>query len=115
MSEPPETPDPIEGLWVQPADVQAAWPDALLDEDALVRLIKAAQDVLEAYAPRLADGVAVPDRYKEALILHVREIWRAGERDGDTIGVGEYVVRAKDLTPTVKQLLRPRRGVGVLR
>jgi len=101
--------------WVTPQDVQAEWPDALLDEEILERLITAAQEVLEPFAPTLPAEAAVPARYQEALILHIREVWRAAERDGDVIGVGEFAVRARSMTDMVKSLLRPKRGKPTLR
>lgn len=103
--------------WVTIDEVQAAWPDALLDEDDLQRLIDAAQEVLLEYAPALAVDAEVPARYKEALIMHVRELWRASERDGDVIGINGdgFAVRARDLTAQVKALLRPRTGKPALR
>lgn len=94
--------------WATIEEVQAAWPDAVLDETTLQRMIDACQAQLEVFAPALAYGDPIPPNYTEALILQVRELWRAGERDSDVLGVGEYVVRAKDLTAQVKALLRPR-------
>lgn len=97
--------------WATIEDVQAAWPDALLDEEQLQRLLDAAQEALEEYAPVLAEDAPVPARYTEALILHVREIWRSGEREaGDLLGIGDYAVRARDMTAAVKALLRPKKA-----
>lgn len=102
-------------LWVDPETVAAEWPDAVMDANALERLIAAAQDVLEHYAPALPDGAPIPERYQEALLLHIREVWRASEREGDVLGLGEFAVRARDMTSTVKALLRPRPGKPRLR
>lgn len=101
--------------WATVDDLQGAWPDAVGDEQTLQRLLDAAQESLTDYAPALPDGADIPARYTEALLLHAREIWRSSERDGDVIGIGEFTVRAKDLTNQVKALLRPRKAVGTLR
>lgn len=96
--------------WATIEDVQAAWPDAIIDDTQLQRLLDAAQEMLERVAPALPEGSPIPSRYTEALIMHTRELWRAGERDGDAIGVSSegYVVRARPITPLVLQMLGPK-------
>jgi len=101
--------------WANAADARAIWPDAPTggaEEDALLeRLLDAAQEVCAAYAPVLADGAAIPARYREAVCQQARAIWQNMERDGDVIGFGDnYAVRVRPLEPSVKGLLRPATG-----
>ena len=42
-----------------------------------------------------------------ATVYQAREIYAASVRDGDLIGVGDYGVRARPLTASVMQLVRP--------
>jgi len=107
--------------WASPEEARAIWPDAPTgspDEDALLdRLLDAAQEVCEAYAPTLntTNGDPVPARYREAVIQQARAIWSNMERDGDVIGFGEdYAVRVRPLEPSVKLLLRPQTGKPVI-
>lgn len=88
------------------------WPDAVgLPDDVLLRLLQAAQEQAEAYAPALAFGDAVPARYTEALILQARELWGATRREGaDVVGFDTYAVRVRPLSATVRSLLRPPPG-----
>jgi len=90
------------------------WADAPTDDATLDQLLTAATDQCRAYAPALADGDLLPDRYVLATIYQAREIQAAAHRDGDVIGVGDYVTRSRPLTGTVKQLLRPQAGTPVV-
>ena len=94
--------------------VRAEWYDAPADDYQLTWRLVVAQDALSDYAPVLAEGQPVPPRYTQAVILHAREVSQAVTRSGDLIGFDTYAVRARDLTPTVKALLRPRRAVPVV-
>jgi hypothetical protein len=105
--------------WATPEDARAIWPDAPTgtpaEDDLLDRLLAAAQEVCEAYAPALADVDPVPARYTEAVCQQARAIWSNFERDGDVIGFGDdFAVRVRPLEPSVKLLLRPQTGRPVL-
>lgn len=100
--------------WVSLDDLRAAWDDAPTDDERLQSMLDAAQIQAEAYAPTLAAGVPVPANYREGLILQVRSVWEAQQRNGDVIGYGDgYAVRVRPLGVDVKALLRPRRAVPV--
>lgn len=103
--------------WATVEDVRARWADAPLDDDLLNAMLEAAHEQVVAYAPSLPDGDPVPARYVEAEVLQLRELWQAQQRDGDVIGFGEagYAVRVRPLGQSVRALLRPRRGVPVIR
>lgn len=96
--------------WASEEEARQQWADAPSDDALLNELLDGAQEVCEAYAPALAVGAEVPARYTRAVILQAQESWRAGQRDGDVLGFdGEYVVRVRPLSSSVKSLLRPRR------
>lgn len=102
-------------LWATRELARASWPDAPTDDGQLDRLLLAAQEQVERYAPALVmaeDGtITVPQRYTEAVVLQARELWGASRREGDVIGFDAYAIRVRPLGATVKQLLRPSSGV----
>jgi hypothetical protein len=54
------------------------------------------------------DPDPLPFRYTLATIMQARELYNAGQRDNaDVVGVGDFGLRAGDLTRHVKRLLRP--------
>lgn len=99
-------------MWATLQQARAVWPDAVgLDDAVLTRLLQAAQEQAQAYAPALADGAPVPASYTEALVLQARELWGATRREGaDVVGFDTYAVRVRPLSATVRSLLRPPRG-----
>lgn len=90
--------------------VESVWADA---EDihpvTLESLFIAAHEVCIAYAPALADGVAVPERYRLAEIMQARHIWTqfsGGNRE--EYGADGFAVTTYPLIFAAQQLLRPR-------
>lgn len=84
-----------------------------MDDTVLASMLDAAQDQCEQYAPAFTTP-AVPARYTEAVVIQVRALWYAQERDGDVLGYGDgYAVRVRPLGQDVKSLLRPKRAVPV--
>lgn len=101
-------------IWATMVQVRERWEDAPLDDIVLQSMLSAAQEQCEVYAPTLPDPLVVPSRYTEAVVLQVRSLWNAQQRDGDVIGYGDgYAVRVRPLGQDVKSLLRPRRPLGV--
>jgi hypothetical protein len=98
--------------WATTDDARAStWKDAAtIDDTALDKLLDVATEQCQAFAPVLPEGMDVPARYTQAVVLQARELWAAARRDGDVITGDTYALRARDLTATVRQLLRPRRG-----
>lgn len=95
-------------VWADLDDVRNGWEDAPLDDVLLQSMLDAAQEQCETYAPVLSDPLAVPERYKRAVVLQTRAQWVASERDGDVIGYGDgFAVRVRPLGQDVKSLLRP--------
>lgn len=125
-------------LWLSLDIVREEWPDALVSDEWLTSILETAQEQILEYAPASLtskldtlnlpialtstdpytesdDSAAFPPRIRSALLMQAREIWRAAEREGDVLGVGEYTVRASDMTTTVRKILRPRRAYPIVR
>lgn len=97
--------------WATTGDAQLLWADAPDDGALLQALLDAAQEVAEVYAPALPDGAEVPTRYTQAVVMQAREIWQAVEREGDVLALdGDYAIRVRPLSASVKSLLRPPTG-----
>lgn len=103
----------IDTLWLQAHP--EIWPEAnTLDPATLTIYLEGATIQAAEFAPALADLAPVPVTWQLAVAYQAREVYAAARRDGDLIGgqVGAdaYPLRARPLTGTVQQLLRPRRG-----
>ena len=111
--------------WAKLEDVRTAeptdspWPMAPKSDVLLQQLLDAAEEQCRAYAPLPvlvtdAGGATtelVTESMRLAVIYQARELYAAGKREGDTIVQGDsYVIRARPLVGSVKQLLRPSRG-----
>lgn len=105
-------------MWVDPtieadrALIADHWEDgAVLTDEHLTSLLKVAQEQAEAYAPALAEGAEVPESYRVGVIFQARDVRRAqlATDGGETIGVGDYAIRARPLAAAVKAMFRPPR------
>lgn len=97
--------------WADKPLARRHWPDAAAMDDAkLDELLVIAQEACEAYAPALTG--AAPPSYGLAVVYHARDLANAAERDGDVIGIGDYAIRVRDLSATVRGLLRPRTRIN---
>lgn len=102
-------------LWIDPEGdavvLDELWPDhASLSAPTLALVLESAQDQCTDYAPKLAADAEVPARYKAALLMQARAVYRsllAGS--GDTIGPDGLTVTVYPMDRTVKALLRPPR------
>lgn len=93
--------------WADSTFAGTHWPDAsTIPPGRLTDLLDAATTACIAYAPTPLPST-IPTSYKLACVLHARELYAAAQRDGDVIGVGDYALRVRPLTDTVKALLRP--------
>lgn len=96
--------------------IRDEWPDAEHIGDAtLWQILDVARgDVIE-FAPTLADGDPVPERYRLGQRMHARNMWNAARvaPDGST-GEGDFVLRPYPLDWHVKAVLRPKSGTPVL-
>lgn len=89
------------------------WPESVeMGEETLAQLLGTAYEQCFEYAPALAEGDPIPERYPTAQIYQASELWSSTRREGDVIGFSDTVaIRARPLGATVKALLRPPRGV----
>lgn len=98
--------------WADREFTRRQWRDAPTDDVRLDELLAAALPAVVEYAPALPEALAeAPVSYRLAHVFHARELWNAQERtNADSIVAGDFVMRARPLTTTVKQLLRPGSG-----
>lgn len=106
--------------WHTPETVRAEWEDAeQIGDDLLAQLVAAARDAVVAYAPALRPAlttpeqpeVQIPDRYRLAHLMQVRNLWNAQQTgpQGD-LGGETFAIQPRPLDWHVKALLRPATG-----
>jgi len=95
-------------------DMRPYWPLCPFDvEDdgdyaELTALLAVAQAQCEAFAPALAEGDEVPERYRMAQALQARALQRSGTvGSGDQFGAEGFTVTVWPMDWSVKALLRP--------
>jgi hypothetical protein len=99
--------------------IVAEWPEAASIVSAQLQdLLDVAAEQCITYAP-LAEGenvADVPDRYRLAQKLQAQALFRASQVQGDqdTEGMQGYTVTVRPMDWTVRNLLRPARGIPVL-
>lgn len=103
------------------ADARALWADAsTIDDDVLADILATSWARCVEFLPAgVADDWSnVPGpvmlRWKTANVYDARDLWAAGQRDGDVIAFDTYALRARPMSGTVASLLRPRRGVPMV-
>lgn len=98
--------------WADAATVTQHWADAPTTTTTRDRLLSVATIQARDYAPTLPVGTPVPDTYALAVIYQAADLWAAILRgDTDIIGVGDYALRRRPLSGTVRGLLRPETGL----
>ncbi|MHC9045817.1 hypothetical protein ACYX8G_14620 [Microbacterium saperdae] len=105
------------GTWHTPETIRDEWEDAeQIGDDLLAQLVTAARDAVMTYAPALplpADGAeqSIPDRYRVAQLMQVRNLWSAVDvKPSGEIGGETFTYQPRPLDWHVKALLRPQRG-----
>lgn len=99
------------------AELRAYWSnvDEVDPADIAVHLA-AAREQCEAFAPQLGDGGEVPEAWRLAQGMQARALYRSGVvGSGDSYGAEGFTVTVFPMDWTVKNLLRPKRGVPVVR
>ena len=100
-----------QGGWITLTEVRDQWSDAPLDNVELAALLDVAHDQCVAFAP-VPKTALVPERYRRALVMQARALYRATlVGSGDSIGLDGISVTVFPMDWTVKNLLRPKRGV----
>ena len=92
------------------------WRDAPGFDAWLYELLWTARNDVIAFAPPLAANSRPPLNYRRAQLMQARNLWNAGKVDPASGAVGEdtFVLRPFPLDWTVKQVLRPKRGVPTI-
>lgn len=92
--------------------------EATVDDRRLWQLLELARQQVIAYAPALAEGVAVPVNYRAGQLMQAQNLYNAGVVDPASGADGsgeEFALRPYPLDWMVQQVLRPKRAVPVVR
>lgn len=108
------------GTWHTPDTVRDEWEDAEhIGDDLLAQLVSAARDAVTAYAPALRPFTPteeqpdqpIPDRYRLAQLVQVRNLWSAVDvKPSGDLGGETFTYQPRPLDWHVKALLRPATG-----
>jgi hypothetical protein len=102
--------------WLMKSTVHSMWPESLgIDDLLLEELIETAREQCEAYAPALEPGEPVPSRYRTAQLMQIQGLWKSSTSGpGDSIGPEGLTITVFPMDRTVKNALRPKRGIPVV-
>jgi len=103
-------------LTVDDEELPTLWPDVPMNDNVAKLYLAAAKDACIAYAPALPeDADGIPDGWRLAQAMQARNTYNSSKASpgGDFDGSG-YGISAFPLDWQVKQLLRPRRAMGVI-
>lgn len=93
--------------------VRLTWKGAPQDDARLFDLLTVAQNAVDAYGHSSKVG---PESIAQAVIMQARNIWNGtAQNDDNSLGYGDYAAPVYPLDRQVKNLLRPRRAVPVVR
>jgi hypothetical protein len=99
--------------WLTLEMARAQWADAPLDDVLLFQILDTAKEQCLAYAPALAEGAPIPQRYVQAELMQARAIYQSViANQQDNVGVEGFQVRVFPLDFTIRALLRPKRAIG---
>lgn len=89
-----------------------AWPDAPIEDvETCGFLLETAQDQVLDYAPVLADGATIPNRWVYAQLKQAENLWNAGRVSGSgDVGVEQFTYTPRPLDKTIKNIIRPQKG-----
>ncbi|MFP7760907.1 hypothetical protein [Marisediminicola sp. LYQ85] len=91
------------------------WEDAPTNEDSLFALLESAREQCEAFAPAIKPGALIPIRYRQAQLMQARALWQSTQANAsDEIGSDGFRVTVFPMDRTIKNLLRPKRGVPLV-
>lgn len=102
--------------WHTVTSARAEWSDGeQLTDVQLYNLLDIAREQVEAYAPS-AERTGVPRNFRQAQLLQARSLWNVSKSNtGSEIGSDAgFTIYIRPLDSTVRQLIRPTRGVPVI-
>ena len=96
--------------------VIAAWPDAPTSNlEVCEMILTIAAEQVVAYAPALDPDILytdIPTNYVYAQLKQAENIWNAGRvSSAGDVGMDSYSFTPRPLDKTIRQILRPKRGV----
>ncbi|PRY70201.1 hypothetical protein B0I08_101329 [Glaciihabitans tibetensis] len=99
--------------WHTLDSARSQWIDAPDPDDVLFILLESAKTQCLAFAPNLeAAAQWVPAHYKQAQLMQARALWQSTKANAsDSINAEGFTVTVFPMDRTVKNLLRPKRGV----
>lgn len=97
------------------AELVKYWASPPADETVVATLLAAAREQVIEFAPVLAEGAPIPERYTIAHAMQTRAIWESHRAaispDADAaVGIDPYSVRMYSMAKPVRDLLRPPAG-----
>lgn len=104
--------------WHTMSSARALWIGAPVDDVDLYELLTVARDQVLDFAPaRFSEpGAEVPVRFKRAQLMQARNIWNASKKDEqDQMGGEGFTVTVWPMDWSVKNLIRPKRGLPEVR
>jgi hypothetical protein len=102
--------------WHTATSIEVEWPEAArFDDGKLDELLAVARHQVEEFAPALVEPEVIPEGYRLAQSMQARALWQAqNTAPGDTQGGENYTVRVYPMDWTIKNILRPQRGVPAI-
>ena len=103
--------------WLTLDAAREDWADAAdIPDRTLYDLLTVAKNDVIAFAPALAADVLPPTHYRKAQGMQARNIWNASRVDPASGGTGEdsFAIRIFPLDWSIRQSLRPKRGIPVI-
>lgn len=100
--------------WHNLDSARAVWSGAPNDDPTLYELLEVAKGQVLAYAPATVPET-IPLNYRRAQYMQARNIWNAAVKDsGESFGGEGFAVTVFPMDWSVKNLIRPKRGVPVV-
>lgn len=106
------------GPWHSLYTARLGWPGAPVDDAELYQLLEIAKGQVLDYAPeRFSTALAeIPPAFRRAQLMQARNIWNATKVDENNgIGGEGFSLTVFPMDWSVKNLIRPKRGVGFVR
>jgi len=98
--------------WHTLDSARIAWGDAPTVDAVLSDLLDSARDQVIEFAPVLAADAPIPTNYRQGQLMQARALWQSTlANSSDQINGDGFTVTVYPMDRTIKNLLRPKRGV----